>query len=102
MEFVPFIVLAAMVKKIIDWLRVLIPDNYEAKVLIPASWLVGIAVAFLFSTSETLAGEIVIWGEHTLAGADAALVAVYGFAVASAGGVVHDWVKPTTPPHDGA
>jgi hypothetical protein len=101
MEFVPFIILAAMVKKLIDWLRTLIPDHIEAKVLIPVSWAVGAAVAFLFSTSPALAGDIVIWGEHTLANADAALVAVYGIAVASAGGIIHDLVKPSTPPHDG-
>lgn len=100
MEFVPFVILALMVKKIIDWLRVLIPDHYEPKVLIPASWLVGIGVAFLFSASPALSDAIVIWGDETLSSADPALVAVYGFAVASFGGVVHDFVKPNTPPHD--
>jgi hypothetical protein len=100
-EFVPFLALAVMNKKIIDWFRVMIPDHIEAKVLIPVSWLVGIALAFLFSVSDALADQIVIWGENTLGTADPALVAVYGFAVASAGGVIHDQVKPTTPPHDG-
>lgn len=101
MEFVPFLVLAAMNKKVIDWARTLIADDLEAKVLIPVSWAVGVALAFLFSLSDALANEIVIWSEHTLGTADPALVAVYGFAVASAGGVIHDAVKPNTPPHDG-
>lgn len=100
MEFVPFIVLAAMNKKIIDWLRVLIPDHIEAKILIPISWVIGIGLALLFSLSPALAGEIAIWSDHTLANADIVLVIVYGFAFASAGGVLHDAVKPTTPPHD--
>lgn len=102
MEFVPFIILAFMVKKLIDWVRVLLPDNYEAKVLIPASWAVGAGVSYLFSLSPTLAGDITIWSEHTLASADIVLVLVYGVAVASAGGVMHDFVKPNTPPHDDA
>lgn len=101
MEFVPFVILALMIKKIIDWIRVLMPDHYEAKLLIPASWCVGIIVALLFSASPALAADIVIWGEHTLANADVALVVVYGFALASGAGVVHDITKPNTPPHDG-
>lgn len=100
-DFVPFIVLAGMNKKILDYVRVLIPDNIEAKVLIPLAWVVGIGLAFLFSTSDALANEIVIWSDHTLGSADPVLVAVYGFGFASAGGIIHDAVKPHTPPHDG-
>lgn len=101
MEFVPVLILAVMVKKILDWLRVLVPDDIEAKVMIPLAWLVGIGVALLFSASDELASGITIWGEHTLATADIALVVVYGFAVGSGGGIIHDAVKPNTPPYDG-
>lgn len=100
MEFVPFIVLAAMNKKIIDWLRSLISDKHEAKVMIPISWAVGAALAFVFSTSEMLAGKIEIWSGLTLADADSTAVGIYGIALASAGGIIHDAVKPNTPPHD--
>lgn len=100
MDFAPFLILAAMNKKILDWFRVMIPDHIEAKVLIPVSWVIGIALALLFSFSPSLASDITIWGEHTLASADIVLVVVYGFALASAGGVIHDAVKPSTPPHD--
>jgi hypothetical protein len=101
MEFVPFLILAGMNKKIIDWLRTLIPDDIEAKILIPISWAVGMALAVFFSLSPTIAAEIVIWSDHTLASADLVLVLIYGFALASAGGIIHDAVKPNTPPHDG-
>lgn len=101
MEFVPFLVLAVMVKKIIDWLRVLIPDNLEARVLVPLAWIIGIGVALLFSASPSLAANITIWSDHTLATADVGLVIVYGFAIGSGAGIVHDAVKPNTPPHDG-
>ena len=101
MDFVPTLLLAALLKKVIDWVRVLLPDHLEAKLLIPASWVLGIAMALLFSTSALLAGEIVIWGDHTLASADVTLVIIYGWAIAALGGVLHDFVKPHTPPHDG-
>ena len=101
MEFVPLLALAALVKKTLDWARVLIPDHLEAKVLIPISMAVGVAYALLFSASDALADGITIWGDNTLGSADVALVVVYGLTVGSVGGVIHDWVKPSTPPHDG-
>lgn len=101
MEFVPFLVLVLLNKKILDWIRVLIPVEYHAKVLIPVAWLVGVALALLFSTSDALADGITIWSEHTLGNADLALVIVYGLAIGSGAGVLHDQVKPHTPPHDG-
>lgn len=101
MEFVPLIVLAALVKKTIDWLRVLIPDNIEAKLLIPLSMAIGVAYAFLFAAGDDLAAGITIWGDNTLATASEALIVVYGLSLGAVGGVLHDWVKPTTPPHDG-
>lgn len=98
--FGPLIILSVILKKVLDWLRVLIPDNLEAKVLIPASWVVGVALAFLFSASELLANGIEIWPGVTLADADIALVVAYGLALGSGAGVIHDFAKPTTPPHD--
>lgn len=100
MEFVPLVALALMVKKIIDWVRVMMPDRFETRWLIPASWLVGIAVTLLFGASEQLSDGVIIWGDLSLAKADIFVQVVYGFAVGAAGGVIHDAVKPTTPPHD--
>lgn len=102
MEFVPFLVLAAINKKIIDWLRVLLPDDVEAKVLIPASAVLGALLALAFAASETLSSGIEIWSGATLATADTMAVVIYGVAFGLGGGVIHDAVKPNTPPHDGA
>jgi hypothetical protein len=101
MDFVPVLMLAALVKKTIDWARVVLPQELQAKFLIPLSALVGVAYSALFSLSPELAGEVKIWSEQTLADASAALVVVYGLAVGTLGSVIHDLVKPNTPPHDG-
>lgn len=90
MDFVPFVILALMVTKLIDWILELIPDRFEPKVLLPISWAVGVVVALLFSLSPELASEVVIWGENTLSGASIALVIVYGFAIGTGANVVHD------------
>ena len=101
MEFVPLIVLGALVKKTIDWFRVVIRDDVETKILIPLSGVVGIIYALLFSASPELSGRLEIWSGQSLAGASIALVVVYGLAVGiGVAGVLHDFVKPTTPPHD--
>lgn len=100
MEFVPLLVLAALNKKILDWVRVLLPDPLEAKVLIPVSWVVGMLLALAFSASPALAGRIDIWPGQTLADADIFLVLIYGLALASLGGVIHDVTKPRTIPMD--
>lgn len=100
MDFVPFLILLAINKKVMDWFRSILPDKWEAKVLIPIGWVIGIGLALIFSASPELAGDITIWGEHTLASASIWLVVVYGLAIGSGAGIIHDAVKPTTPPHD--
>jgi len=100
MDFVPFLILLAINKKVMDWFRVIIPDTWEAKVLIPIGWVIGIGLALIFSASPELAGDITIWGDYTLASAGIPLVIVYGIAIGSGAGIIHDAVKPNTPPHD--
>jgi fructose-specific phosphotransferase system IIC component len=100
-EFVPILVLGTLIKKLIDWLRVLIDDDLETKILIPLSGVVGAVVVFLFSLSPELSEEIEIWPGHFLADASLALVIIYGLVIGiGMAGVIHDLVKPTTPPHD--
>lgn len=100
MDFVPFLILLAINKKVMDWFRSILPDKWEAKVLIPIGWLLGIGLALLFSASPELSNAITIWGDHTLGTASIWLVIVYGLAIGSGAGIIHDAVKPSTPPHD--
>lgn len=100
MEFVPLLVFAALNKKTIDWIRVLLPDPLEAKLLIPISWVVGMLLALAFSSSPSLAARIDIWPGQTLADADIFLVLIYGVAFASLGGIIHDVSKPKVAPYD--
>lgn len=105
MDFVPFLALGLLLKKIIDWIRVVIPDHIEAKVLIPFSMVLGAGLALLFSASDALGNAITIFTdksgfEYTLGNADIYMVIVFGLFVGAAGGVIHDITKPSTPPHD--
>lgn len=89
----PALVLAFIEKKIIDWLRTVIPDQYEAKVLIPVAWVLGVLGAWALSTSATVAGGIIVWEDVPLYHADAVVIFVYGFVVGSGAGVIHDALK---------
>lgn len=105
MEFVPLLALGLLLKKVLDWLRTLIPTDYHTKVLIPISLALGVGLALLFSASEALGGSVTIFTHadgtvYTLANADVYLVVVFGLFVGAGAGVIHDALKPTTPPHD--
>ena len=103
----PALALGFILKKVLDWARVLIPDHIEAKALIPLSWVLGVLGAWALSTSEYVGSRIVVFpggvdgADLLLYGSDAVVIFIYGFIVGSAAGVVHDLVKPNTPPHDG-
>ncbi len=97
MDFVPLLALAVLVKKTIDYVRVLVPQELHAKVLLPVSLAVGVGYALLFSASNDLSRKIDIWSDQTLATADLGLVIVYGLVLGAAGGVLHDAVKSRSP-----
>lgn len=75
--------------------------------LIPLAWLIGVVGAWALSTSEYVGSRIVVFPGGTdgadllLFHADPVAIGLYGFIVGATAGVVHDLVKPTTPPHDG-
>jgi uncharacterized membrane protein YeiH len=98
---VPIIALGFLIKKTMDWIRIVVPQTWHATFLIPLSFAIGIGYALLFSASDILAANIEVLDGVTLADADVILVIVYGILSGAAGGVIHDFVKPTTPPHDG-
>lgn len=91
MEFVPLIALPFLINKILDWVRSILPDTIEAKVLIPISWMLGVAAAFVLAGSD--------WGAETKVGDKAfadinniSLVLV-GLVIGAAAGIVSDF-KP--------
>ena len=97
----PALALGFVLRHIVDWLRTLIPDDYEAKVLIPATWVLAIGGAWLLSTSEYLGSRIEVFPDLPLYHADPVAIGLYGFATAAVAALAHDAVKPHTPPHDG-
>lgn len=86
------IALALVINKVVDWLRELIPDALEAKVLIPLSWAVGMFAAWVFSLSDVVAKQVNV-GDMTLADLDIIAVLIFGF-IAGAGASVLNDVKP--------
>lgn len=99
--FGPALALGFVLRHVLDWLRTLIPDNYEARVLIPVTWVLGVLGAWALSTSEYLGTKIEVLPGLPLFHADPVAVGLYGFAVAATAAIFHDAVKPNTPPHDG-
>lgn len=97
----PAIALGFVLRHVVDWLRTVLPTPAQAKLLIPMTWLLGIAGAWALSTSEYLGTHIAVFPDLPLYHADAVAVGLYGFVVAATAAVFHDQVKPFTPPHDG-
>lgn len=91
MTFVPFLALIFLINKVVDWIRELVPDVLEARVLIPLSWLVGAAVTYLFSLT-VWAAETGI-GDQSLGDLDVVAVLLLG-AILGAGGSVLNDLKP--------
>lgn len=91
MEFVPLLVLSALTKKIIDFVKYAANGDINAVVTQLCSWLAGIVVAFIAANSDYGDG-IGINGEvlSTLNGWSLALV---GFNMASAAGIGWDFIK---------
>lgn len=88
MEFVPLVVMLAMVAKLLDLGKMLVDRNYRAAALQVAAFAVGIAVVFLFGATD-YAAELA-FGGVSLAAAAAATKVVVGVAVASTASLAHD------------
>lgn len=91
MTFVPLVALVFLVNKVVDWLRELIPDRLEPRVLIPLSWLVGMALTYAFSL--TVWAEATGIGDMSLADLDVVAVLIVGALIGAGGSVLND-VKP--------
>lgn len=91
MTFAPLLMLVFLINKFVDWMRELIPDRLEPKVLIPLSWATGAALTYAFSL--TVWAEEIKIGERTLASLDVVAVIVLGCILGAGGSVLND-LKP--------
>lgn len=88
MEFTPYIVLTVILKWIIDYAKMLLPDGVLEDKATPLVALVGaIGLAFLFSADDIGRG-ITVWGDTTLNVASWQLVVAYGLSLAAGAGVL--------------
>lgn len=91
MTFVPMLALVFLVNKLVDWLRELVPDRLEPKVLIPLSWASGALVTYLFS--------LTVWAKETgvgdlaLSDLDVIATLLVGVLIGAGGSVLND-LKP--------
>lgn len=91
MTFVPMLALVFVVNKVVDWLRELVPDRLEPRVLIPLSWFTGAVVTWLFSLTQ-FAEEVGV-GDRSLDELDVIAVVFVGVLIGAGGSVLND-LKP--------
>ena len=93
MEFTPYIILTVILKWIIDYAKMLLPDGaIEDKVTPLVSLVAGVGLAALFSADDIGEG-IQIWSDVTLATASWQLVLAYGLALAAGAGVISNAIS---------
>lgn len=91
MEFIPLAALPFLINKFLDWIRDLLPDRYEAKAIIPISWLLGVAGTFAFAESDW--GAEMMVGDKAFSTLSTVSLVIVGFVVGAAAGIVSDF-KP--------
>lgn len=91
MEFVPLLVMSALVKKIVDFTKYSANGDINAMVTQVVGWLAGIAVAFLAAKSNY--GDGIVVNGQTLGSLNPASLIFVGFNLASAAGVTWDIIK---------
>lgn len=91
MEFVPLVVLTALIKKIVDTIKYLAAGDVNAVVTQIVAWLAGIAVAFLGAKSDW-ANSIQV-GDVALSTLNNWSVALIGINLASTAGLTWDAIK---------
>ena len=97
-NLVPFLALIGINKKAVDFLKELLPNSLQNKLIQIIAWAVGILTVFIFSESQ-FADEIV-FGKHTLVNADIFTIVVCGLIIGSGAGVVNDLIERRNPDAD--
>jgi hypothetical protein len=88
MEFIPAVVLVALIKSFVDLAKRLLNKEYKPVATQLLSYLAGVGVVVLFSKTACAASLAI--GGVTLAGAGLATCAVIGIALASTAGLAAD------------
>lgn len=96
MDFTPILILVLVNKKVVDFLKELIPAELQNKTVQAISWAVGVALAFLFASS-VFGDGIKVWDGLTLAALDGWGLVVFGLALGSGAGVAADAIERKNP-----
>lgn len=91
MEFVPLLVMSALVKKVVDFCKYGANGDINGMVTQIVSWVTGIAVAFLAANSNW--GDGIVVNGQSLGSLNPASLVFVGFNLASAAGVTWDAIK---------
>lgn len=91
MEFVPLLVVAALLKKIVDFVRFALARDVNAAVTQVVSWVAGVGLMWLVSSSDFVNGVVI--GGLNLGDLNAASIVLAGLAVSSTAGVGVDVIK---------
>lgn len=91
MEFVPLLVLSALIKKIVDTVKYGAAGDVNAVVTQVVAWLAGIAVAFLAASSDF--GDSIAVNGDFLGLLNGWSVALVGLNLASTAGIGWDIIK---------
>jgi hypothetical protein len=91
MEFVPLIVLTALIKKIVDTVKYLVAGDVNAVVTQFLAWAAGIALAFVAANSDW--GDTIMVNGQTLGGLNGWSLAFVGINLASLAGFGWDTLK---------
>lgn len=91
MAFALLPMLIFVVNKLIDWLRDLIPDALEPKMLPPASWAAGVVVTYVFSLTQW--AEQISVNDLKMSELNVFGVAVLGVVIGAGGSILNDF-KP--------
>lgn len=91
MEFVPLLVVAALLKKIVDFVRYILGRDVNGAVTQVVAWVAGVGLMWLVSASDFVDGVVV--GGLQLGDLNAASIILAGLAVSSTAGVGVDVIK---------
>lgn len=92
MEFVPMVVLGALVWKFVDFLKALTNKDWNSVVTQSVAWIAGIAAVVLFAHSA-FGAAIPVWSGMTLASMGGVEQAIVGLSATSLMSVGYDFKK---------